>query len=67
MMPAAIPARTAANKIRRNIVFVPVLSVTGKADGVAGVVSGVVHEIAARETRAGQEQKQPKGEDDRGQ
>jgi hypothetical protein len=31
---------------------------------MAGIVSGIVHEIAARETRAGQ-QKQPEGEDNK--
>jgi hypothetical protein len=37
--------------------------VTGKADGVAGVVRSVVHVIAARETCAGQKEK-PEGEDE---
>jgi hypothetical protein len=36
--------------------------VTGKADGVAGVVRGVVHVIAAREARSGK-QKKPEGKD----
>jgi hypothetical protein len=41
----------------------PRSSVTGKADGMAGVVRSVVHVIAARETCAGQKEK-PEGEDE---
>src|ERR1700732_3793689 len=59
--PTPMPAPSAAAKIRRNMI---VPSVTGEADGVTGVVRGVVQRLQWRETGPPDEQgaEQDRGE-----